>query len=189
MAQVIETRKYEGQAVPPVGKYRIDPAHSSVEFVSRHLMLARVRGRFQRFSGYLEVAEDPRHSTVEVTIEAASIDTNEEQRDNHLRSEDFLYVEEYPEITFRSTGAQFTDDRWQVSGELTIRGQTRPTTLEVEFLGLIRDPYQQDKALFSATTKLSREDYDITWNQPLEAGGFLVGDQVDIELEVQAVRE
>ncbi|MGH8936557.1 MAG: YceI family protein [Acidimicrobiia bacterium] len=183
------TRTYQGHELPPAGKYQIDPAHSTVEFVSRHLMVAKVRGRFDQFSGVFEVADDPTRSSVEVAIQAASVNTNQEQRDQDLRSEGFLLTEENPEITFTSTDVRLEGDTWKVAGDLSIRGETNPVTLEVEFLGFMKDPFGQEKAIFSAETTINRHDFKVSWNAPLEAGGFLVGDEVKIELQVQGIRQ
>ncbi len=183
------TRTIPGVDLPPAGAYQIDPAHTDVEFVARHLGISKVRGRFAAFSGTVEIAEDPLVSSVEVTIEAASIDTRSEDRDAHLRSGDFLDVEAHPHLTFRSTGVRHTrGDRFEVDGELTVRGVTRPVTLDVQYLGTARDPWGGDRIAFTASTELDREAFGLTWNQALETGGVLVGKKVRIELDVQAVR-
>lgn len=181
-------REYRGTAVPAPGTYDLDQAHTSVEFVARHLMITKVRGRFARFSGTIEVAEAPEDSSVEVTIDAASVDTNQEQRDAHLRSGDFLDVERHPTLTFRSTGvAPEGGERWKVTGDLTILGVSRPVTLDVEFEGANTTPWGTSAIGFSASTEIDREDWGLTYNQALEAGGVVVGKRVRIELGVEAV--
>jgi polyisoprenoid-binding protein YceI len=188
--QAVQTRTVAGREIPPPGRWRIDPAHSEIQFVARHMMIARTRGRFREFSGTITIAEVPEQSSVEVTIVAASIDTGDAQRDAHLRSPDFLDVERYPEIRFRSTEVRPAgDDRWEVTGGLTIRDVTRPVTLDVEFCGVATDPWANLRAAFLASTEINREDFDVSWNQALESGGFLVGKGVRIELDVEAVRE
>jgi polyisoprenoid-binding protein YceI len=178
-----------GQAAPPqAGSWVIDPAHSSIEAVARHMMVSRVRGRFESFSGRIEVAPDPTDSTVSVTIDAKSLNTNEEKRDTHLRSEDFLAVDDHPQMRFESTRIEHVEDSsYRVFGELTIRGVTRPVELAVDYFGVSEDPWGSPRALFRATTKLDREDWGMTWNQALETGGVLVGRKVSIELDITAV--
>lgn len=177
-------------SLPAPGVWELDPAHTTVGFVARHLMVTKVRGRFTGVSGSITVAERPEDSCVEVTIDAASVDTREEARDNHLRSPDFLDVEHYPTITFRSTGVRHLGgNRWAVDGELTIRGVTRPVTLDVTYEGAVRDPWGGERIGFSATTEIDRDDWGVSWNVPLEAGGLLVGKKVKIEIEAEAVRK
>jgi polyisoprenoid-binding protein YceI len=167
----------------------IDPAHSSVQFIARHMMFSKVRGRFREFSGVIDVEEVPEESSVDVTIVAASIDTGDEDRDRHLRMPDVLDVERFPEIRYRSTSVRAEDtDRWKVTGDLTLRDVTRPVTLDVEFCGAAVDPWGNVRAGFLGTGEINREDFHITWNQALETGGFLVGKGVKIELDVEAVR-
>jgi polyisoprenoid-binding protein YceI len=149
-------------------------------------MAAKVRGAFKTFSGSIDIAESPEASAVVVSIDAASIDTGVEDRDNHLRSADFLDVESYPTLEFASTAVRSVADGYEVDGTLTIRGTTRPVTLQMQYSGVIADPWGNEKAIFSATTKINREDFDLTWNAALEGGGWLVGKNVEIELEVQA---
>ena len=185
----IATRTVEGRTVPESGSYAIDVSHSAVEFVVRHLGLAKVRGRFGRFEGTIDVAESVTDSSVAVSIEADSIDTGEADRDGHLRSADFLDVETHPTLAFRSTGVREDGDRWLVDGELTITGTTKPVTLEVEVEGGARDPWGFERVGFNAETKINREDFGLTWNQALETGGWLVGKEVKIELTIQAVKQ
>jgi polyisoprenoid-binding protein YceI len=184
-----EERTVNGISVPPVGKYELDPAHTAVEFVARH-MLTKVRGRFTRFEGWFEIAEAPEDSTLHVEIEATSVQTNTQQRDDHLRSGDFLLAQEYPKLTFDSTAIRVGEgNTFEIDGELTIRGITNPVTLSAEFSGW-GPGMQEDSTVttFSATTSIDREDWDITWNAVVETGGFLVGKRVDIEIEVEALK-
>ena len=174
--------------LPAPGTWNIDTAHSSVEFVARHLMVAKVRGRFTDFSGSFEVADPPERSSTRVAISASSIDTGEAGRDEHLRSPDFLDVSQFPTLEFASTGITGDGAEWRLAGDLTIRGVTRPVVLDVEFGGLVTDPWGGERAVFSASTEIDREGWGLTWNQALETGGVLVGKKVRIELEVEAVR-
>jgi len=181
-------REIRGVELPRAGDWVIDPAHSSIEAVARHMVVAKVRGRFEELSGTLHIDEDPNKSWAEASIKAASINTSAPDRDAHLRSPDFLNADEFPELTFKSTrlGPQGSN-HFEVDGELTIRGETRQVTLDVEFGGVVTDPFGQTKALFSATTKLEREKWGMNWNQALETGGVLVSKSLDVEIEIQAV--
>lgn len=172
--------------LPATGTWTIDPAHTTVAFSARHLMAAKVRGSFKSFSGAITIGDPIETSQVTVTIDAGSIDTGVDDRDGHLRSPDFLHIEEYATLEFVSTDVRSAGSHYEVDGELTIRGVTNPVTLRLDYHGLVTDPWGNDKALFSAGTKINREDWGLTWNAPLEAGGWLVGKNVDIELEVQA---
>ncbi len=184
------TRIVDGREVPPSGTWKIDPSHSEIQFFVRHMMIAKVRGRFREFEGTIHISERPEDSRVEVVIEAASIDTRDRTRDEHLRSADFLDVERYPELRFASTSVRPGDkDRWQVTGDLTVRDVTRPVVLDVEYDGAMVDPWDNLRAGFLATTEIDRENFDITWNQALEAGGFLVGKGVRIEIDIEAIRQ
>jgi polyisoprenoid-binding protein YceI len=185
-----ETTGVTGRELPPPGDWTIDPTHSQIEFIARHMMIARTRGRFREYSGTIHIAEVPEQSWVEVRIAAASIDTGDEQRDRHLRSPEFLDVERYPEITFRSTDVRPSgDDHYEVTGDLTIRGITRSVALEVEYCGVIQDPWGNQRAAFLGTTEIDRDEFAVSWNQALEAGGFLVGKGVKVEVDVEAVHE
>lgn len=173
-------------ALPSPGSWSIDPAHTVVGFAGRHLVASKVRGRFKVFSGDIKIADDVADSSVAVTIDAGSIDTGVDDRDAHLRSPDFLDIENHPTLEFTSTEVRPNGDGYEVDGDLTIRGTTRPVTLNVDYLGLVTDPWGNDKAIFSAATKIDREAWGLTWNAALEAGGWLVGKTVDIDLEIQA---
>jgi polyisoprenoid-binding protein YceI len=176
-----------GRDNPPPGIYRIDPTHSKVQFMVQHLMISRVRGHFNTFAGTIEVASEPERSHADATIEAASIDTGDENRDNHLRSADFLDVEHYPEIRWASTGIRRAGDGWEVDGDLTIRDMTKPVTLMVRYMGTATDPWGGTRVGFEATSELNRDDWGVNWNQLLEAGSFLVGKKVQVELDIEAV--
>ena len=154
------------------------------------MVLSKVRGYFRELSGRMFIAEIPEASWVEVIINAASIDTGDPTRDEHLRSADFLDVVQHPEITYRSTGVQPAPrDKWAVSGPLTVRRSTRDVQLLVEFCGANPDPRGKIRAGFLATTQIDREDFDITWNQALESGGFSAGKGVKIEIDAEAIRD
>ncbi|HEY5952460.1 MAG TPA: YceI family protein [Kofleriaceae bacterium] len=169
--------------------YQIDTTHSAVEFSIRHLMIAKVRGRFTQFSGTLELDEgDVTKSTVKAEIQAASINTAEDKRDAHLRSADFFDVEAYPLITFASKQIEERGDELRVLGALTIHGVTKDVTLTVEKLGTAKDPWGNQRVAFAAKGSIDRKEFGLGWNQVLEAGGFLVGDKVELTLDVQAVR-
>jgi polyisoprenoid-binding protein YceI len=184
------SRVVAGKELPPPGSWRIDTSHSEVSFIARHMMISKVRGRFRDFSGTIYIGEDPEASWVQVTINAASIDTGDPDRDRHLRSPDFLDVERYPEITFRSSSVRAAgDEKWEVAGDLTVRDVTKPVTLSVEYCGIANDPWGNLRAGFLATTEINREDFEVSWNQTLRSGGFLVGKGVKIELDVEAVHE
>ncbi|MGE0869469.1 MAG: YceI family protein [Kofleriaceae bacterium] len=170
--------------------WEIDHGHSSVNFTVRHLMVSKVHGRFARWTGVLELdPEDITRSSVDVTIDATSVETKEERRDAHLRSADFLDVENFPTLTFRSTAVErVSDDELAVTGDLTIHGVTRSVKLAVEVGGEVKDPWGGTRAGFSAKTMISRKDYGLTWNALLEAGGVAVADRVDIGIEIEAVK-
>jgi len=179
-----------GVDLPAVGNYEIDASHSTVGVVARHLMVSKVRGRFADVAGTITIAEDPTASSTDVVVGAASIDTRDAKRDEHLRSADFLDVKRFPQLTFTSTGlAALRGNRWQLTGDLTIKGITRPVTFDVEFLGNLKDPWGNDRIAFEAKGELNREDWDITWNVALETGGVLVGKKLAFELEIQAVKQ
>lgn len=184
MAQAV--REIEGVSLPPAGKYELDPTHTEIGFVARH-MLTKVRGRFTEFEGTIEVGERPEDSTVNVEIKTASVQTNTDQRDDHLRSADFFESEEYPVMTYRSTGWRHTGgSSFELDGELTIRDVTRPLTLEGEFHGWGKDPFENTKIFAEARATVEREDWDLTWNVAVETGGFLVSKKITIVIDVEA---
>lgn len=169
----------------------IDPTHTVVEFAVKHMMFATVKGRFGKVEGTIEAdLDDLTTASINATIDAASIDTREEQRDAHLRSADFFDVEKFPTITFQSRRiTRRPDGQYDVEGDLTIHGVTRPVTLVTAVTGSGKDPWGNIRAGFSAQGQLNRKDFGLTWNTVLEAGGFLVGDEVKISIEVEAVRQ
>src|SRR5437764_14672724 len=183
---VLRTR--DDRVIPVAGVYEIDGAHTSVEFVGRHLMITKVRGRFSDVHGRITIAEEPENSHAEVEIGAASLITGNDDRDAHLKSADFFDVEHYPTITFASTAVRpVRADTWEMVGELTVRGTTRPVSLQVDFDGGGASPMGDERIGFSAATEVNREDFGLTWNIPLETGGVLVGKSARIELAVQAI--
>lgn len=184
-----EVRPFEGLTIPAAGTFAIDPAHTTVGFVVRHLVVSKVRGRFTDVSGTITVAANPLESTVEVVIGAASIDTGQADRDNHVRSADFLDLDKYPNVTYRSTGVKsHSASEFVLGGELTIRDVTRDVDLAVEYGGTVMSPFGQEVIAFTATTEIDREEFGITWNQAIEAGGVVVSKKVKIELDIEATR-
>jgi polyisoprenoid-binding protein YceI len=181
-------RTHDDREIPVAGAYAIDPAHTSVEFIGRHLMITKVRGRFPEVSGTITIDDQPERSHVEVELGVASLDTGNPDRDGHLRSADFFDADRYPTITFRSTNVEpGISGTWAVTGDLTVRDVTRPVTLEVDFDGANVSPIGDERIAFSAATDIDREDWGLTWNMALDTGGMLVGKKVRIELNVQAV--
>jgi polyisoprenoid-binding protein YceI len=184
-------RIVDGRQVPEVGTWEIDPAHAAFEFVARHLM-AKVRGRFPGVTGVATIAEDPTQSTLEIEIDANSVDTKDDTRDAHMRSDDFFGVEEHPTITFRSTAVRSGagENEWKVDGDLTIRDNTRPVTVDLEFLGAAIDPWGNKRIGFSGVVpEVDREQWGLVWNSPLETGGFLLGRTVRLEIEAELVKK
>ena len=167
--------------------WKVDVSHSNVEFTARHMMITKVRGNFREFDGEVTIDEnDFTASTLEGTVQVASVDTGNADRDAHLRSADFFDVETYPTIRFVATNIWRDDeDEYQVEGELTIKEVTKPVTWEVEALGHRTDPYGNEKWGFSAETKIDRRDFGLTWNVPLDGGGVLVGNNIAVEISVQ----
>jgi polyisoprenoid-binding protein YceI len=172
------------------GEYKLDLAHTRIGFSARHAMVSKVRGQFNQFDGsvYLD-GVNPANSHVELNIQAESIDTRNPDRDNHLRSNDFLAMKEYPEITFRSTHVDKVDDEhYRVTGDLTIRGVTRPVTVEFEFNGAVLDPWGNQRVGFEGSTTINRKDWGVSWNAALDGGGVMVSDKVNLEFEVEATK-
>ncbi len=172
------------------GEYSLDPTHSRIGFDARHAMVTKVRGSFNDFTGTTVIdGEDPSASSATVTLKVDSIDTRNADRDGHLRSGDFLQLDEYPEITFVSTAiAQTGETSFEVTGDLTIKGVTRSITIPLEYEGTAQDPFGNSRIGFEGSTTISRKDFGITWNAALETGGVLVGDKVVLEFEISAIK-
>lgn len=167
------------------GTWVLDPAHSEITFSVRHLAISKVKGKFEKFDATVVTAEEIENSTVEATIEIASVTTGQEQRDAHLRTGDFFAADQFPQMTFRSTGIRTSGDELLIDGDLTLRGVTKPVTLTAEFGGIVVDGYGQTKAGGSATTKINRTEFGVNWNAALEAGGLTLGDEVTVHLDLQ----
>jgi polyisoprenoid-binding protein YceI len=180
------------ETAPAVGtrtQWKLDPSHTIVEFSAKHLMITTVKGRITDIEGSIFTDErNPENSSVEATLNAVSIDTRTEQRDQHLRSADFLDVEKYPEIRFKSKRIEGDRKEFKLTGDLTIRDVTREITLDVDFEGQTKDPWGGERVGFSARGKLDRREFGLTWNQLLETGGLAVGNEIKINIEVEAVR-
>jgi polyisoprenoid-binding protein YceI len=168
--------------------WTIDPVHSEVGFSVRHMMVSKVRGRFTKFSGQLVTGADPRQSSVTAEIDLSSIDTGQEQRDNHIRSADFFEVETYPTMTYKSTGIRVEDGEYVVDGDLTLKGVTRSVPLHLELNGFGPDPYGGTRAGFTATGELNRSDFNVSFNAPLQNGGVVVSEKIQLQLEIEAVK-
>src|SRR5262245_11323022 len=175
-------RTIDGVELPAAGTYALDPSHTTAGFTARHLMVSKVRGRFASVAGTITIAETPTDSEVAVTIDAASVDTRDQQRDDHLRSADFLDVENHPTLDFRSRSVTPAGPGvWAVDGDLTIKGETRPVRLDVTLEGVVADPWGNQRVGFSAETEIDRDEWGLNWNVALETGGVLVGRKVRIE--------
>jgi polyisoprenoid-binding protein YceI len=170
----------------PAGTWAIDTAHSTIGFTVRHMMVSKVRGTFKDFTADLVTGENPLDSTVSATVQMASIDTGDDGRDQHLRTNDFFDAENHPTMTFRSTRLEGTGSEYQLHGDLTIRGVTRPVVLELELGGVAKDPWGNTRTGFTATGSINRKDFGVNFNAPLETGGVIVGDKVTIELDIEA---
>jgi polyisoprenoid-binding protein YceI len=180
------------QTAPAAGtktEWKLDPTHTLVEFSAKHLMITTVKGRIADVEGSIFIDEqDPKNSTVKASLKAASIDTRTGQRDDHLRSADFLDIEKYPEIKFESTRIEGDRNEFKLVGDLTIRDVTREVTLDVTFEGQVKDPWGGERVGFSAKGKIDRRDFGLTWNVVLEGGGLTVGHDIKIAIEVEATK-
>ena len=181
------TRLAGGAELPAPGRWQIDPGHTELAFTGRHLMLTKVRGRFTGLSGAIQVAEAPGDSTAEITIDMASVESGNQARDEHLRSADFFDAARHPTATFSAHAADWQGTRGVLAGELTLRGITRPVTLQAGYLGYTADPWGGHRAVFTAAGTVNREDWGLTWNLPLDGGGLLVSKEIRIEIELEAV--
>lgn len=181
------TRTIAGAELPVAGTWNIDPTHTEASFVARHLMVTRVRGVFTDISGALVVGEDPSQSSVTASLPLASLTTGAADRDAHLKSADFFDADAYPTIDFTSTNVEGSGEKWRVTGDLTIRNVTKSVVLDVEFNGVSPDPWGGQRAGFTLSTEIDREDWGLTWNVALETGGVLVSKNIKIEIEAQAV--
>ena len=186
----ITTRSHNGVEIPAPGTFKIDPSHTIVGFVARHLMVTKVRGRFTQVEGTVTIAENPLDSSAQAVLQTASVTTNDEGRDKHVKSADFFDIDNYPTIEFASTGLkEGGKGRYVLTGDLTIKGVTKPVELDVEFEGVAGDPWGGERMGFTASTEVEREDWGLGWNVALESGGVLVSKKIKLELEVQAVRQ
>lgn len=181
------TRQIGEASLPSPGTWAIDPDHAEVAFIGRHFMMTKVRGRFTEVFGSVIVAEDPSRSSVDVTIGMASVSSGSTNRDDHIRSADLFDVERFPQATFTSTSVDWAVDSGRVAGDLTILDVTRSVSLDVSFSGHVRDPWGNDRAIFSASTTINREDFGVTWNAALDTGGVLVSKEITIEIEVETI--
>ena len=171
------------------GTWNVDPSHSNVGFTVRHLMVSKVRGHFGTFTGVVTIGDNPLESTVEATVDTTSISTNDDKRDEHLRTADFFEVDTYPTMTLRSTGVEQRGGDFVLHADLTIRNVTRPVDLELEFDGVESDPWGGTRAGFSAATEISRKDFGLEWNAVLESGGVVVSDKVKIQIDAELIRQ
>jgi polyisoprenoid-binding protein YceI len=172
------------------GTWAIDPSHSSIEFVARHLMVTKVRGRFGGLEGAVTIAPDTLRSSVQVKVDANSVDSGDAKRDEHLRSADFFDVDQYPTIEFQSTGVEDRGDgHYALRGDLTVHGVTKSVVWDLDFDGTVQDPWGGTRAGFSATTEVNRKDWGLEWNLALETGGFVVSERVRLNIEIEAVKQ
>lgn len=189
MTDTLGAREWQGTDVPAPGTYVLDPSHTTVGFVARHLMVTKVRGRFEEFEGSITVGDDPLASSAQAAISTASLTTGSPDRDGHVKSDDFLAVETFPTMRFASRRvSHVAGDRFTVVGDLTVKDVTREVVLEVTIDGVARDPWGGERLAVTASTEIDREDFGMTWNVALETGGVLVGDKVKIEVDVELVK-
>ena len=182
------TTETTAPALELVGDYQIDPAHTRIGFTARHAMVTKVRGTFGEFRGTAHIDADPAQSTTEIVIATNSFTTGQEQRDGHVQGDDFLAVNVYPEITFRSTSVELDGDVYNITGDLTIRDTTKPVTIPFEFTGLAKDPFGNVRAGFEGSTTINRKDWGISFNAALETGGVLVSEKVGLEFDISAIK-
>ncbi|MCQ4041473.1 YceI family protein [Streptantibioticus rubrisoli] len=183
------TRTLGGVELPAAGEWKLDPGHAEVGFVGRHFMMTKVRGRFHGVDSTILVGERPEDSKVTAVIDIASLDTGDKSRDDHLKSADFFDVEKFPKATFTSTSVTWQGTSGSAVGDLTIKDVTRPVTLQIDYLGYARDPWDNDRIVFSAKGKVNREEWGLTWNMVLESGGLMVSKEIELVLEFEAIRQ
>ncbi|MGW7408994.1 YceI family protein [Streptomyces sp. NPDC054833] len=183
------TRLVDGVELPAAGTWKVDPGHAEVGFMGRHFMLTKVRGRFTGVDATVRIGERPEDSRVTAVIDMASVESGDRTRDDHLRSGDFFDTEKHPQAVFESTSVTWNGKSGTLDGNLTIKGVTHPVSLDVDYLGYARDPWGGDRTVFSASGKINREDWGLTWNMALETGGILVSKEIELSLEIEAVRE
>ncbi|AEW92770.1 MULTISPECIES: YceI family protein [Streptomycetaceae] len=188
-SDIAPTRTIGGVDLPAAGTWKVDAGHTEVGFVGRHFMLTKVRGRFTGVDAAVEIGERPEDSRVTAVIDMASVDSGDGTRDDHLRSADFFDVAKYPRATFASTSVTWDGTSGTLVGDLTIKDVTRSVTLAVDYLGYARDPWDNDRAVFSAHGKINREDWGLTWNMALEAGGILVSKEIELTLDLETIRQ
>jgi polyisoprenoid-binding protein YceI len=169
------------------GTWDIDPTHTDISFTVRHMMVSKVRGHFEKFEGTVTTGTNPLESAVEVSVDLASINTNNADRDNHIRSDDFFGVERFPTMTYRSTAVRETHDGYAIDGELTLRGVTKPVSLDLEVNGFGPDPFGGTRSGFSAKGEISRKEFDVSFDAPMEGGGVIVGDKIQLAIEAELV--
>jgi polyisoprenoid-binding protein YceI len=188
--QPVSARVVNGVEYPAVGNYVLDPAHTSVGFAVRHMAVSKVRGTFTKFEGSFDIAEDAADSKVHVTIDPNSVDTRDENRDNHLRTNDFFDVANHPQWTFESTAVrEVGPGELVVDGDLTIRGVTKPVSLALTLEGVVTDPYGNHRVGFSARASINRDDFGVSFGAVMESGGLVVGKKIEIEIEAEATRQ
>ncbi|MFE9423860.1 YceI family protein [Kitasatospora sp. NPDC006697] len=183
------TRSVDGVELPAAGTWKLDPGHAEVGFVGRHFMLTKIRGRFTSVEATVEIGERPEDSKVSAVIDVTSLSTGDQSRDDHIKSADLFEAEKYPKAVFESTSVSWNGVEGKLVGDLTIKDVTRSVTLDVEYLGYARDPWENDRIVFSAKGKVNREDWGLTWNMVLETGGVLVSKEIELVLDLEAVRQ
>lgn len=183
------TRRLGGVELPAAGEWKLDPGHAEVGFVGRHFMMTKVRGRFHGVDSTIVVGERPEDSKVTAVIDMASLDTGDKSRDDHLKSADFFDAEKFPKATFASASVIWKGTSGSAVGNLTIKDVTRPVTLEIDYLGYAKDPWDNDRIVFSAKGKVNREEWGLTWNMVLETGGLMVSKEIELVLEFEAIRQ
>ena len=184
---ILMTPSIDTHAEYRAGTWKLDPIHSEISFSVKHLKISKVRGSFKTIDATIVTAANPADSTAEATIEVASVDTNQKDRDAHLRTSDFFLADQFPNITFTSTSIETSGDEFTITGDLTLRGVTKSEVLKGEFGGIVTDGYGQTKAGATASTVINRHDYGVSWNAALEAGGLTLGDDVSINFDLQVV--